>query len=113
MGKAVRSVQASLRKFLYDGHLSNLESSDSDSLGFTGAQSAVKTKIESPYSDALRSQGSAGSRPPLLVAEKAQPALSLESDCLLIESKSTLAKARELDLVILDVATTSPSHDLA
>jgi hypothetical protein len=37
----------------------------------------------------------------------------LKSGCLLIESKSTPTKARKPDLVVLNAATASPSHDLA
>jgi hypothetical protein len=46
MAKAARSVQAPLRKFLYDGRVPVLETLDS--LGFNGAQSHVKTEFEAP-----------------------------------------------------------------
>jgi hypothetical protein len=109
MAKAACSVQASLHKFLYNGRISNFNSSDFDSLRFTGAQFVVKTEIESPHGSTLGSQGSVGSTPPFLVADKAQPTLLSKSDYLLIETKSTPAKACKPNLVVLDAKTASPS----
>jgi hypothetical protein len=55
MAKAAHNVQAPLHKFLYNGCVPNFDSSDSDSLGFTCAQFAVKTKIKSPHGATLGS----------------------------------------------------------
>jgi hypothetical protein len=59
MAKAARSVQAPLRKFLYDGRVPILETLDS--LGFNAVQSHVKIEFEAPQGAALGSEASAGS----------------------------------------------------
>jgi hypothetical protein len=99
-----------LRKFLYDGRVHVSETLDS--LGFNATQSHVKTEFKAPQGAALGSEGSAGSTAALVLPSGAQEALPLDSDCVLIESKSTPVKARDLDLLILEAATTSPSYDL-
>jgi hypothetical protein len=105
MAKAARSVQAPLRKFLYDGRVPVSETLDS--LSFNAAQSHVKTEFEAPQGAALGSEASAGSTAAPVLPSGAQEALPSNSDCVLIESKSTPVKAREPDLLILDAATAS------
>jgi hypothetical protein len=110
MAKAARSVQAPLRKFLYDVRVPVSETSNS--LGFNAAQSHVKTELEAPQGAALGSEGSAGSTTAPVLPSGAQEALPSQSDCVLIENKLTHMKARKPDLLILDAATASLSHDL-
>jgi hypothetical protein len=95
---------------IYDGRIPALETSDS--LGFHVVQSVVKTEFEAPEGAILGSEGSAGSTTALVLSLGAQEALPSDSDCVLIESKSTPMTAHEPDLLILDIATASPSHNL-
>lgn len=110
MAKAAGTIQAPLRKFLYAGCVPPMQ--DSNGLEFPN-QSDVKTEDEW-YEFAAVAGGVSASQASNVPASSISPATSGGSlDCVVLETLSMPAKAKVLDVTVLDPAIASPAHEEA
>ena len=108
MAKAGAKIQAPLGKLLFDGQVSFVE--DLNSLQFSAKQPNVK--MEEGWYDFVAMVGSASrseaSNEPTSSNSAAPSGTS--SNCVVIETLSTLAKTKAPNLIMLDPAIASPTH---
>jgi hypothetical protein len=109
MAKAAATIQAPLHKFLYGGRMPSVQALDS--LKFTTDQSNVKTE-EEWYDFATVAIGASGLEASNVPATSNSPTPSgSSSDCVVLETLSTPAKAKAPDFIMFDPTIVNPAHE--